>query len=63
MNDMFYFRLVIATVFAGVLLAVFDPSNRATSVAANTADVPTAAVSASPTTVTPASSPSLASAS
>ncbi|MBK9991910.1 MAG: hypothetical protein IPP19_14600 [Verrucomicrobia bacterium] len=32
MNDSLYFRLVLATVFVGALLAIFDPANRSTTV-------------------------------
>jgi hypothetical protein len=45
MNDSLYFRLVIATVFVGALLAIFDPANRATTIAANQSAQPTAALS------------------
>jgi hypothetical protein len=45
MNDSLYFRLVLLTVFAGALLAVFDPANRPETVAASQTAQPVTSVS------------------
>jgi hypothetical protein len=51
MNDSLYFRLVLLTVFTGALLAVFDPANRSTNVAASQ---PAASAQSSPAQPAPA---------
>jgi len=51
MKDSFSFPLVLATVLAGALLAIFDPANRTTNVAEASSPAAVSSSSTQPVTV------------